>query len=190
MHRLAWVRLMVARHPWIYWLAIVVTAGVIALGAARAMAGSRRRHAGHGDHNRRCGSRLPPSRPGNPSLPPLVTSRLQSCPPEQSSRARDGAFARQHVGPGEIVTESDVTAGGPAGLIPDGWVAFAVTASVEHFATADHLNVYSGDQLVTAGVVIGTGDSELMVAIPAEAAPTMAAALLAGTVTLGLTPGP
>ena len=39
MHLLAWVRLMVARHPWIYWLAIVAVAGVAAVGSASALAG-------------------------------------------------------------------------------------------------------------------------------------------------------
>ena len=38
MHQLAWVRLMVARHPWIYWLSITVVAGMVGLGAARALA--------------------------------------------------------------------------------------------------------------------------------------------------------
>jgi hypothetical protein len=69
-------------------------------------------------------------------------------------------------------------------------VAFPVPTAVEHFATGDHLNVYSGDQLVAAGVVVDHGESELMVAIPADAAPVMATALLADAVTLGLTPGP
>ena len=38
MHQLAWVRLMVARHPWIYWLSITVVAGMVGVGAARALA--------------------------------------------------------------------------------------------------------------------------------------------------------
>ncbi|MGZ4765698.1 MAG: hypothetical protein ACXVH5_07050, partial [Ilumatobacteraceae bacterium] len=38
MHVLARIRLMVARHPWVYWLVISALAGVVALGAARAMA--------------------------------------------------------------------------------------------------------------------------------------------------------
>lgn len=189
MHQLAWVRLMVARHPWIYWLAIVVTAAVIALGAARALAAVEAERRSWGSQQKVW----------------IATSAIEAGQPITAT-ARDvpvavvpagavvadphGAVARQHLGPGEIVTQSDVTADGSAGMIPEGWVAFAVTASVEHFATADHLKVYSGDQFIGAGVVIDTGDSELMVAIPAEAAPAMSAALLADTVTLALTSGP
>ena len=78
--------------------------------------------------------------------------------------------------------------GGSASLIPDGWVAFAVAASLEHFAVGDHLTVFAGDRLIGSGLVVDRGESELMVAIPADAAPAMAAALLADAVTLALTP--
>ena len=48
----------------------------------------------------------------------------------------------------------------------------------------------SSDHLVAAGLVIDVGESELMVAIPAAAAPAMSTALLADAVTLGLTSNP
>lgn len=189
MHQLAWVRLMVARHPWIYWLAIVVTVGIIALGAARAMADvdAERRSWGSQQNVWIATTAIEPGQ--------LITAAARDVPSAVVPTGAvvdspQGMFALQRVGPGEIVTDSDVTARGSAGLIPDGWVAFAVTASVEHFAIGDHLKVYPGDQLVTAGVVIDARDAELMVAVPADSAPAMAAALLADTVTLGLTRGP
>jgi hypothetical protein len=100
------------------------------------------------------------------------------------------AVARQRISPGEIITEVDLAAGGAAGLIPDGWLAFAVPAVVAHFAPGDHVRVYSGDQLVAAGMVVDRGESAVMVAIPIEAAPAMATALLANTVAIALTAGP
>ena len=57
-----------------------------------------------------------------------------------------------------------------------------------HFAVGDHLNVYAGDQFVAAGLVVDVGESDVMVAIPVDAAPALAAAVLADTVTLALTP--
>ena len=98
------------------------------------------------------------------------------------------AIATQRVGAGEIITESDVSATGTAALVPDGWVAFVVPASVDHFAVGDHVDVYSVDQLIAAGLVVDIGESELMVAIPAASAPALSAALLADAVTLALTP--
>jgi hypothetical protein len=180
---------MVARHPWIYWLAVVVMVGVIALGAAKAMAGVDAARRSWGTQQTVWVATAAVEQ-GQPITATARDVPAAVVPAGAVAESPDGASARQRVGPGEIVTDSDVTARGSAGLIPDEWVAFAVASSVEHFATGDHLMVYSGDQLVSAGVVVDTGDSELMVAIPAEAASAMAAALLADTVTLGITPGP
>jgi hypothetical protein len=189
MHQLAWVRLMIARHPWVYWLTIAVLTGVVGLSASRAVAGV--------DAARRSWGEQQPVWIATSAIEPgqvIMAERREVpsavVPPGAVAVPPDGSVARQHIGPGEIVTNSDVTAAGTAGLVPDGWVAFAVPASVEHFAIGDHLRVYSADQLVAAGLVVDDGDSELMVAIPSDAAPAMATALLADAVTLGLTPGP
>jgi hypothetical protein len=189
MHLLAWVRLMVARHPWTYWFVVAVLSGALALSVARAMAGVDAERRSWGEQEAvwtasaviEPGQRVIAARSRVPRA--VVPAGAVDGPP-------NGVVARQHIGPGEIITEADITTAGPAGLIPDGWVAFAVPATVEHFATGDNLEVYAAEQLVAAGRVVDRGESELMVAIPAEAAPTMAAALLAGAVTLGLSPGP
>ncbi len=189
MHLLARVRLMVARHPWIYWFVVAVIAGAVGLGAAQALAGvdAARRSWGEQESVWMASAAIEPGQP-------IVADRRDVpravVPPGALGVPPDDAVARQRIGPGEIITDTDVAARGSAGLVPDGWVAFAVPASVEHYATGDHVNVYSGDQLVAAGVAVGRGESELMVAIPADAAPAMTTALLADAVTLGLTPGP
>jgi hypothetical protein len=189
MHQLAWVRLMIARHPWAYWVVVVVLAGAVGLGVARSLADV--------DAARRSWGTQQPVWIATSAIEPgqMITAEHREVPsavvpPGAVDAAPDGSVARQHIGPGEIVTNSDVTAAGTAALVPDGWVAFAVPASVEHFAIGDHLRVYSADQLVAAGLVVDDGDSALMVAIPSDAAPAMATALLADAVTLGLTPGP
>ena len=189
MHLLARVRLMVARHPWTYWVAIAALSGALALGVARAMAGvdAARRSWGDQETVWIASAAIEPGQP-------IVAARSDVPRAVVPAGAIDGrpidVVARQHIGPGEIITNADIAIAGPAGLIPDGWVAFAVPATVEHFAIGDHLEVYTAEQLVGAGLVVDRGESELMVAIPADAAPAMATALLADAVTLGLSPGP
>ena len=188
MHQLAWVRLMVARHPWTYWLVVAVLAGAVGLSAARAVEGV--------DAARRSWGEQQPVWTATVAIEPgqPITAERRDFPSAvvPSIAVRDmpsGAVVRQHLAAGEIVTDADVAADGAAALVPDGWVAFAVPASVEHFAVADHLEVYAADQRVAAGLMIDVGESEVMVAIPATAAPAMASGLLANAVTLGLTSG-
>jgi hypothetical protein len=185
MHQLAWIRLMIARHPWAYWLVVVLLAGAVGLSAARAIArvDAARRSWGQPQSVWIAAVAIEPGQPitGKRTQVPLAVvpaGAMLDIPP--------GAIAMQRVGAGEIITDSDVSASGTAGLLPDGWVAFVVPAT-DHFAVGDHLNVYSVDQLVAAGLVVDVGESELMVAIPSASAPALSAALLADAVTLGLT---
>jgi hypothetical protein len=189
MHLLARVRLALARHPWAYWVVIAVVAGAVSLGAAGAMASveSQRRSWGEQQTVWVASAAIEPGQPiraHRREVPRAVV------PTDAVGVAPGDAIARQRIGVGEIITNVDLAGRGPASLIPDGWVAFAVTAAVEHFAPGDHLRVYWGDRFVAAGMVIDHDDSKLMVAIPIDAAPTMATALLADSVTIALTPGP
>ncbi|MEO8267782.1 MAG: hypothetical protein ABI706_19940, partial [Ilumatobacteraceae bacterium] len=189
MHQLAWVRLMVARHPAIYWLTVSVVAAAVALGAARAVDGV--------DAARRSWGRQQtvwvasaPSEPGQPirSAPRHMPSAV--VPADAVGTEPAGALARQHVGAGEIITGADINPRGTAGLVPNGWVAFALPPAVGQFGVGDHLSVYAAGQLASAGLVVGDTDAALMVAVPADAAATIATALLTDAVTLALTPDP
>jgi hypothetical protein len=189
MHQLAWIRLMVARHPWTYWLVVVVLAGAVGLSAARAMAAvdATRRSWGQ---QQSVWTATVAIEPGQPVTAERVQVPLAVAPADAVLDVPRGVIARQRVSAGEIITDSDVSARGTAALVPDGWVAFVVPASVDQFAVGDHLNVYAVDQLVGAGLVVDVGESELMVAIPDASAPALSAALLADAVTLGLTSTP
>jgi hypothetical protein len=189
MHQLARIRLMMARHPWIYWSAIVVLAAVVGLGAAKAIAGVDAARRSWGEQQS-VWVATAAIEPGQPIVAQRRDVPRAMVPVAAVAELATPTTARQRIGSGEIITSIDVTAGGTAGLVPDGWVAFAVAAAVDHFATGDHLNVYSGDVLVSAGLVVDVADSELMVAVPGNAAPTMAIALLADAVALGLTSAP
>jgi hypothetical protein len=186
MHQLAWVRLMVARHPWAYWLVIAVLAGAVGLSAARAVQGVDAARRSWGEQQR-VWTTTAAIEPGQPITAERRDFPSAVVPATAVLDTPSGAVARQHLAAGEIVTDADVGARGTAALIPDGWVAFALPVSADHFAVADHVEVYAADQRVAAGLVVDVGESEVMVAIAAAAAPAMAAALLANAVTLGLT---
>lgn len=189
MHQLAWIRLMVARHPWIYWLSITVVAGMVGLGAAQALADVDAARRSWGEQQ----TVWVASAATEPAQPIMAEARSVPravVPAGAVGFAPKGSIARQRIGLGEIIVDSDISATGSVGLIPEGWVAFAVEATVSHFAVGTHVNAYSGDQFVAAGLVVDVGESDLMVAIPADAASAMATAVLADTATLALSPGP
>jgi hypothetical protein len=188
-HVLARVRLVVARHPWIYWIAVVALAGMVTIGVVDAMAKV--------DAARRSWGTQQAVWTATAAIKPgaVITAEHSEVPtavvPNDAVDASPvGAVAKQHIAVGEIVTSADVTRAGPAGLIPEGWVAFAVPESVDHFAAGDHVNVYTTDRLISDGVVVEAGDSDVMVAIAADAAPAMATALQSGAVTVALTSAP
>ncbi len=189
MHVLARIRLTMARHPWVYWVAIAMLAGAVALGTARAMAGvdAQRRSWGQQATVWVASQAIEPGQPIRSKSRQVPRATVPSGAVEV---APDNSVARQRIGAGEIVVDIDVSAPGPAGLVPDGWVAFAVPAPVAQWSIGDHVRVYAADQFVDAGVVVGGGDSGSMVAIPVDAAPAMATALLADTVTIALAPTP
>jgi hypothetical protein len=189
LHQLAWVRLMVARHPWIYWLSIIALAGVIGLGVARAVSRVDAERRSWGDQHEVWVASATID-PGEAIVAERRDVPVAVVPDGAVTLAPTGSVARQHIELGEIVTRPDVTAQGSAALVPDDWVAFSVTASGEHLAAGDHLDVFSGDQLIAAGSVVAIGDADVMVAVPATAAPAMAGALLANAVTLALTSTP
>ena len=189
MHQLAWIRLMVARHPSIYWLTVGLIAAAVALSTARAVerVDAARRSWGRQQTVWVASASIEPGQPIH-SATRLVPMAVVPAGAVDADPA--GTAARQRVGPGEIITGSDINPRGTAGLVPEGWVAFALQPSVGHFAVGDHLNVYAGGLLVGAGLVVDATDSALMVAVPADTASAMATAIFADAVTLALTPAP
>ena len=189
MHLLARIRLVMARHPWIYWAAIAVIAGAVAVGTARAMAGVDAQRRTWGEQTT-VWVATAPIEPGQPIRSHRRLVPRAMVPAGAVEGAPDNTVARQRIGTGEIITDIDVTAPGPAGLIPDGWAAFAVPAAGTRWAIGDRVRVYAAGQFVAAGMVVDASDSQAMVAIPVDAAPSLATALQADTVTIALTPAP
>lgn len=189
MHLLPRIRLVVARHPWIYWLAIVAVAGTAGLGTARALAAVDTARQSWGSQAT-VWVATADSAPGQAIHAESRRVPRAVVPTNAAVTLPAHAVARQHLGIGEMITSADVSVGGAAGLLPDGWVALAVPSAVAHFSVGDHVNIYSGDQLVSDGSVVDTSETEVMVAVPADAAPAMAMGLHADAITLGLTAEP
>jgi hypothetical protein len=183
------VRLIVARHPWIYWLAIVVLAGAVGLGAVQAMAAIDAERRSWGQQTT-VWVATDDIAPGEPIHAESRRVPRAVVPSSATTKPSANTIARQRIGRGEMITSVDVSVSGSAGLIPDGWVALAVPATVEHFAVGDRVSVYSGDQFVAGGTVIDTGETELMIAVAADAAPAVAMGVQADAITIGLTSGP
>ncbi len=189
MHQLAWVRLMLARHPSIYWLTVGMVAAAVALGAARAVEGVDAARRSWGSQQT-VWVATAPIEPGEPirSLNRLVPSAV--VPVDVVSADPAGTLARQRVGPGEIITNADISTRGTSGLVPlGGWRlrsrrALASSASVITSMSMPAANwpppVWSSAQ----------SDAALMVAVPTDAASVIATALLSDAVTLALTPWP
>src|SRR6476660_5768346 len=111
MHQLAWIRLMVARHPWTYWLVVVVLAGAVGLSAARAVArvDAARRSWGQQQSVWIAAVAIDPGQPITAErrevpLAVVPAGAVLEIPPD--------AIAKQRVGAGEIITNSDVSASG------------------------------------------------------------------------------
>ncbi len=189
MHTLAWVRLMVARHPWIYWFVVALVAGSVGLGTARSLARVEAARLSWGEQ-KTVWVASAAIEPGQPVTADRRSVPRAMAPVSAISTAPVDAVARQQIAAGEIITVADITSSGSAGLVPDGWVALVVPSPGGHFTVGDHLRIYAGDQPVAAGLVVDGGESELMVAVPEAAAPVLATALLADAVTIGLSPGP
>jgi hypothetical protein len=188
-HLLARVRLVLARHPWLYWIAVAGLAGIVTMGIVDAMAKV--------DAARRSwGTQKPVWMATAPIEPGAVITAERSevptavIPGDAVDASPAGAVAKQHISAGEIVTTADVALSGAAGLIPDGWVAFAVPESAGHFAAGDHVNVYTADRLICEGLVVEADDSDAMVAVPTDTAPAMATAMQSDAVTIALASGP
>ena len=187
MHLLARVRFELARRPWIYWLVVAALAGLVGIGVSRAVGRVDAARRAWGEQ-RSVWVATADVEPNEPIVAePKVVPR--AVVPERAVIDDPGpSVARQRIAAGAIITSFDVTQPGPAGLVPDGWVAIAVPTPASHFVAGDHVTVFAADQLLGDGLVVDHGESDVMVAVPASAAGDLAAAVLAGSVVIALRP--
>ena len=188
------LRRLLARRPWIHWL--VVLAAALATGVTL-----RQRVAGIDDARRAWGDAREvfvarrDTAPGQ-ALDVDVRHVPAAIVPQGAldrSSSGDGLIARQDVSAGEIVTAIDVGRAGQAGpqaLLPDGWAAVPIVESPAAGAAIGARVQVVGDGLVLApdAIVVGYHDDVTLVAMPAGAAPMVAAGAEAGGVAVLLLP--
>lgn len=96
-----------------------------------------------------------------------------------------GDTLRQHLAPGEVLTAADLAVDGTA--IPVGWRSVAIRSggALPPLEPGARVDVIAASVVLAAGaIVIGVGDDGIVVAVPAESAPSVATAAAAGEATL------
>jgi len=193
MNPLARVRHHLARRPWLYWLIVGAAALGVGLLVDDAVDGIDAARQAWGDDRRV----LVAGRDGAPGdvLDHVARAELRPVPlvpaAALTESAGPDARLRQHVRAGEVLVDADVVASGnPAALVPPGWRAVAVAEPVPSGARiGDQVEVAAGGlRLSEDGIVVGTGDGVVVVAVPAEAAPMVAHASATGDAVLLLAP--
>lgn len=120
-------------------------------------------------------------------LAPAVSSRAYPIAMVPETAVRDvgsTTTARRAIPAGVVVTEIDVAASGaPGALLDDHHVGVAVVERVPSGARVGDRVMIVADQLVLAATaaVIGVADERVLVAVPIDAAPAVAAATHAPT---------
>ena len=118
--------------------------------------------------------------------------------PEAISDLPTPAFAQRDINPGDLITTSNVAAQTvAASLVPVGWRTVSITpqTALPPMRPGDHVDVIANNAvLVTAAIVISitsasdssrlTLATQVVIAIPAEAAATVATAAAFGDATL------
>ena len=165
-------RRLVARRPWIQWMAIEALAIAVAASVADAMAGvdaaqrawGTTAHVWVATHDVEMGEPITVARREIPAAvrPPGAIDDPQ------------GTLARHTIGRGEIVTTVDVD----GSFAPPDWLVAPVRESLPSDAAIGERVVVVSDGFVLApdGVVVGFVDDVTLVAVPPDAAPLLPAA--------------
>jgi Flp pilus assembly protein CpaB len=185
-------RRVLARHPMARWVAVAGLATAVALIASAQLRGVEAQRRAWGESVTVWVARST-IEPGTPLDADRVRSdRYPAAMVPPGAVTELGGTARQVIGAGEIVVQSDVAAaGGPAALIPAGWAAIAVPTTDLAVAPGDAVAVVAGGTLVPGLVVEGTSATGTsLVAVGEGNVATVAAAIVVGDVVVALSPSP
>jgi hypothetical protein len=188
------LRRLLARRPWIHWLAVLTAALATGVSLRERVAGIDSARRAWGDGREVLVARRD-TRPGEAvefdvrELPAAVV------PPGAlgAEAGTQSLVARQNVSAGEIVTEIDVGRAGAAGavaLLPDDWAAVPIVESPPSGAAIGASVQIAADGVVLAAdaIVAGYHDDVTLVGVPAGVAPMVAAGAQSGAVAVLLLP--
>lgn len=193
MHVVARSRHWLARHPSVYWLAVVVLAAVIGSGVAAQVSAldDARRAWGTSRTVLIARDDLVPGTSLDDGGLDTVALPSMAVPPSALTSLPDGARLRQRVAAGEVLVAADVTdLPGPAARAPDGTVVVAMRTSGDR-GTASSPVIGLTVQIVADGLLLADGativdiDSDaVFVAVDVTDGPAVAAAERAGIASL------
>ena len=172
------LRRLIARHPALRWTAIIVSCGGFALSVWSHRADVDEARAAWGSATAVWVAEADTA-PGETIIARAVDVPDAVAPADATGHDPSGSTARQHVGRGEIVTSVDVAGGsGALALVPDGWLAVAVSERVPSGALVGErvLVVADGAVIADEAVVVGVGDGASSIAVPPDAGPLVALA--------------
>jgi hypothetical protein len=170
------VRVLLARHPVVYWIVVALVALQIASAvdarldrldeARRSWTETREVWVAVGDHQ-----------PGN-----LVVAQQRTLPvvgiPATALTEEPRGVAVQWIDAGSVLTSADL-GGDRLALLPDGWQGVAVStgAPALPIVAGDHVAIVTGvEVLADDAIVMSVDDATAVVAVPASAAPDVATA--------------
>jgi Flp pilus assembly protein CpaB len=184
------------------WLLVAVTAGVVALQAARAGAGAEAARDAWGSSVRVVVvARAVAAGEVIEAADVAVETRPVAVVPDGAVDAPPvGRVATATLVAGEVVVDARVAPAGLSGVaavVPEGWRALAVPTStsglgapVPPLAAGDRVDLLAPDVVAADAVVVAVGDGAVTVAVPGDDVAAVAEALATAVVTVALRGAP
>lgn len=174
---MARVRVMLARHPSLYWTVVAACAGIVAWATSAALAAPVHERAAWGT-SRRAWVADRDLAPGSPIAAHPVEVPV-ALVPTGALTAFDQGTAAGPIASGEILVDHDIAGTGRWALVPPGWRAIAVphTDATLDVEPGDRVDVHwAGGPLTADAMIVAVDESAITVAITAADAGAVAVA--------------
>ena len=188
------IRIVFARHPFVYWACVATFSLWVAISVNSALAGAQSERESWG----RSETVLVATQIVEPGdlLADAVASRdipIALKPPAALGALPRGATARQRMAVGEVLVGLDVGPGdGPLAVLPDNWLALLVESdNSPMFSIGDSAVVLAGGQIIAAdAIVVEVTERGVVVGVPSDAAGPVADAANQHIATVALSANP
>jgi hypothetical protein len=190
MHVVARARFVLARRPWLYWLAVGCLAAIAALAAHDRLAALDAARRDWGE-TRTVLVATRTLEPGDAPTAHRTDVPLTLLPVGALDTLPEGARVRQRVTQGEVLTDADVSGrAGPASLADPGTVVVGLSDPLSRDLAAglDVQVVADGLLLSDEATVVAVADDVVFVAVAASDGPSVAAAAQQGLASLLFVP--
>jgi hypothetical protein len=186
MHVVPQARHFLARHPWVYWAAVLSLAAVVAF-TLRRQSSLLEQARDQWETTRNVLVADADLGPGDPIKASSKTLPLAAIPESAIAEVPSGARLSQRVASGEVLVTTDITqAPGPAARAEPGTMVVGLTDPLSGQVAIGMVVqiVAEGIVLAANAVVVETSDEIIFVAVPEGDAPVVAAAAQSGLAAL------